>query len=366
MSSEWHEVTLGEVCAFAAGSAFLKSQQGSLTGEFPFVKVSDLSLPGNERFLVGSNNWVSSDQVAQMKVKLVPPNSTVFAKIGEGLKSERLRLTSRPTAIDNNLMAAIPDLGRVAPDFLRYLLETIGLSSWAHGSALPYLRQSDLQGISVSIPPLAEQRRIAGVLGVMDDLIEINQRIIRSMEQLAAYLFAAAENRGVPTRLGDIASVVSGKFLAKADRGTGSVPVFGSNGQISTAPRALEAEPVVVIGRVGACGKVALTTGPAWISDNALVVKSKVGHSPLFLYHLVRSIDFLPLIQGTTQPMIRGGDVANQVIFVPPLQMVPGFVEEQHVAARMLQHEIDDLTRTRDELLPLLLSGRVSVREVAA
>ena len=97
-----------------------------------------MTLPANNKRIVEANNWVSIEAAERMRLKPVPAGAIAFAKIGEGLKAERLRQITRPTAMDNNMMAAVPKPGKVDERFLLYLIESVNIASWAQGSALPY------------------------------------------------------------------------------------------------------------------------------------------------------------------------------------------------------------------------------------
>ena len=108
MKYRWQESTLGEICTFLTGKAFPKNEQGLKEGAYPFIKVSDMNLPKNYKKIHTAQNWISKETALRLKIKLAPKGACVFAKIGEAIKSERIRELTRDTAIDNNLMAAIP------------------------------------------------------------------------------------------------------------------------------------------------------------------------------------------------------------------------------------------------------------------
>lgn len=154
------------------GSAFPKDFQGHSSGELPFIKVSDFDLPDNLYRISRANNWVSAESARDMKAKPHPSGATVFAKIGIALLSNRRRLLVRETLIDNNMMSAAPS-DSTDKRFLFYLLRTLDFGLLASGSALPYLRASDLQAIAVVVPPPDEQRAIASVLGSVDEKIHL-------------------------------------------------------------------------------------------------------------------------------------------------------------------------------------------------
>ncbi|MDQ3314477.1 MAG: restriction endonuclease subunit S, partial [Verrucomicrobiota bacterium] len=75
--------------------------------------------------------------------------------------------------------------------FLYYVLhfDNARLSDYAAGTTQKNLLLKDLRAFSVSIPPLAEQKAIAAVLGALDDKIELNRRMNATLEAMARALF---------------------------------------------------------------------------------------------------------------------------------------------------------------------------------
>ena len=189
MSFEWRDTQLGELCDFAAGSAFKQDAQGKSHGDYPFVKVSDMNLHGNEIVLNTANNFISEDVRRELKAKVHPKGATVFAKIGVALTTNRRRLLNRPTIIDNNMMAAIPKSDVVTERFLYYLLTTIDFNPIAAGTALPYLNVSDLRQIATTVPSVDLQIGIAEVLTALDDRITLLRETNATLEAIAQALF---------------------------------------------------------------------------------------------------------------------------------------------------------------------------------
>ncbi len=118
----WEVKPLGVLCTLRAGSAFPRVSQGRRTGKYPFAKVSDMNLPGNVICILSAANWVVDDDLGQLKARPFPLDTTVFAKIGEALKQNRLRLLVRPTLVDNNMMGAIPNANVFEPLIFHYAL----------------------------------------------------------------------------------------------------------------------------------------------------------------------------------------------------------------------------------------------------
>ncbi len=191
MAGEWVTTTLGNICTFVSGSVFPQSEQGKTHGKYPFIKVSDMNLSGNERFITRANNWIGEKTQARLRANVHPKGTTVFAKIGVALTYNRRRILSQPTIIDNNMMAAIAESGRVHSLFFYYLLRTIDFNEIVVGTALPYLNIGDLKRIAVTLPSPKQQQAIACILGTLDDKIELNRRMNETLEGMARVLFKA-------------------------------------------------------------------------------------------------------------------------------------------------------------------------------
>jgi len=189
MVSDWTAINLGKLCTFLAGNAFPKMHQGDIDGDYPFIKVSDMNISGNEKFINTANNWISESTRASIGAKLHPKGSIAFAKIGIALTYNRRRILTQPTILDNNMMSAIPETDNIHPIYFYYLLTTINFNDVVCGTSLPYLRANDLKKIQLQLPPLPEQCAIAQILGSLDDKIELNRRMNQTLEAMAHAIF---------------------------------------------------------------------------------------------------------------------------------------------------------------------------------
>lgn len=190
----WTHGVLGDVCSFTAGSAFKPEHQGSTEGDYPFIKVSDMNLAGNEVFIQSANNYVSKAQQSEMKAKLHSLGATVFAKIGVALISNRRRLLTTPTIIDNNLMSASPVEGKSGVYFLYSMLSAIDFNTLVSGTALPYLNVSDLKKIPIVRPPhdvgCAFERKASSIFSMMQALAEQSSTLADTRDNLLPKLLS--------------------------------------------------------------------------------------------------------------------------------------------------------------------------------
>jgi len=143
---------LGDFCKLRGGNAFKTKFQGQGSGDYPFIKVRDMNSAGNSISITEADNWVSEVEAKEMKAKPFNPGTIFFAKIGEALKQNRVRIAVTDTIIDNNMMGAIPDKDVVSPAFLYFLLSDYDIASHASGAAIPFLSAGVLNKLKFPLP----------------------------------------------------------------------------------------------------------------------------------------------------------------------------------------------------------------------
>jgi type I restriction enzyme, S subunit len=83
--------------------------------------------------------------------------------------------------------------GRIDAEFLSFALSSELSFQWlrqhAVGAVMPNLNESVIRDLPLIIPPLPEQKAIAGILGALDDKIELNRRMNETLESMARALF---------------------------------------------------------------------------------------------------------------------------------------------------------------------------------
>lgn len=171
------------------------------------------------------------------------------------------------------------------PELLPFIMQTESFHEHSikqsKGSVNPYINFSDLAWYKFALPPLEEQRRIAGALGALDEWYQSVRALVRSTYDVkTSFCRHVLTSRGELKRIAirDVAKFTSGgqirvSELPQQPTSDASVPVYGGNGRAGYTSMPLPGclEPTVVVGRVGQyCGAALLTDGPAWITDNAL------------------------------------------------------------------------------------------------
>lgn len=147
---------------------FPLEMQGQTEGVYPVYKVGDVSrgvlLDGG--ILRRSTNYVDAEAAAVLKGHIFPKGSILFAKIGEALRLNRRAIIFREGLADNNVMGFKAAQG-IDDGFLYHFLRTQDLASLSRSTTIPSIRKSDVEDITISLPPLAEQKRIAQKLDAL-------------------------------------------------------------------------------------------------------------------------------------------------------------------------------------------------------
>ena len=263
------------------------------------------------------------------------------------------------------------------PRWVYALLDGIDFSGYNSGSAQPSLNRNFLKLIPVALPPVEEQRRIASVLGALDDLIETNRKLTANLaaSQLAA--FTSAWNGQTRVRLDSVARITMGQSPpgeSYNQDGEGTVFYqgvrdfgwrFPSRRVWTTQPtRVAQAGDVLVAVRAPV-GELNLATELAALGRGVGGLRANGRQGTLF-QALQADPNLWDIHQGTGTVFAAINKAEISALLIP-------WVADDRVEATLscidhaiagLHDEVADLTRTRDELLPLLMSGRVRVQDI--
>lgn len=324
---KWHHVEMGKVADVVSGYGFPREYQGLTDEEFPFFKVGDMNLPGNEKCMTTIANTISGATLKKLKAKAFPQGTIIFPKIGAAIATNKKRVLTQSSVVDNNVMGLIPK-SQINPWYLYYWMLQFDLRSVSNIGPVPSMRKTEVQRVLIPLPPLSEQRRIVEVLDQADALrkkrAEADAKAARILPALFYKMFGdpATNPKGlVKKKLGDLIRVRSGNFLpAKNMNPAGHYPVYGGNGINGYHSEFMFEEPVIVLGRVGIyCGVVHYSEPNCWVTDNALYVaeQSKDLH-PRYLAEALRVANLNQYAGRAGQPLISGNRIYPIEILVPP------------------------------------------------
>jgi len=281
------------------------------------------------------------------------------------------------------------------PLFTYYFLQKFNWHKFNDKSAVPGVNRNDLHAELVQTPPLEEQKAIAAVLSCLDAKIENLRKQNETLERIAQTLFKqwfidfefpnedgkpykSSGGAMIPSELGEIPedwrvgtfgeafTLNYGKSLTADKRITGNYPVVGSSGIVDYHNDFLVKSPSIVIGRKGTIGKVIWLDYHFYPIDTTFYVTDNLGVNRLYFYYfLLRRQNFSRLTSDSAVPGLNR-DMAYSVEFVLPyLQLINSFNKKIAVffqKEKINLEEIQTLIKTRDTLLPKLMSGQLRVR----
>ena len=175
---DWEVRSLSRLGTFRGGNGFSIIFQGSLSGDYPFFKVSDMNNDGNELYMRNANHWISEEVRKKLSANKFPAGSIVFAKVGAAIFLERKRLLIQESCLDNNMMAFTLYDSRSNERYFHYMFLRINLGKLVSTTALPSLSAREIGDLRIPLPPITEQTAIATVLSDTDALIESLEQLI--------------------------------------------------------------------------------------------------------------------------------------------------------------------------------------------
>jgi len=126
-----------------------------------------------------------------------PPGTIIFPKIGGAIATNKRRILSKRTAIDNNCLGIIP-ANDILPEWVYLQLSSIDLSKYQAGTSVPALSQGTLGEISISIPDSQEQvnviSKVTELMLICDELEEGGISLDASHERLVEEFLSALTN----------------------------------------------------------------------------------------------------------------------------------------------------------------------------
>lgn len=289
---------------------------------------------------------------------------------GPGVVTGRYGSIGRVFYIDRsywplNTTLWVKDFKGSDPRFIYYWLQLVDFESVSAKSAVPGINRNDLHEFEAFVPHLDEQRRIASVLGALDDKIARNSAVVQTLHQLEGVAFRATVTGSRDSaRVGDVLELRYGKALPESERRGGGVTVYGSNGPIGSHDEALANGPGIVIGRKGNVGSVHWSHDDFFVIDTAFyVAPAPDAPSLLFLFHALREIDWESLNSDSAVPGLNRNAAYDALLRLPidGTSSFDAMAQPARALAEQFQREANLLAQVRDVLLPKLVSGAIRV-----
>jgi type I restriction enzyme S subunit len=429
MAGEWPTLTLRE-----AGVTLIdcdhRTPPPSDVG-YPYVAIPQLQ---NGRINTAEARRITHEQFAEWTKKAKPTANDVVLSRRCNPGETAFVQSGLEFALGQNLVLLRADGQRVYPPFLRWLVR--GPEWWEQigkfinvGAVFDSLRCADVPKFELRIPPAAQQRAIAHILGALDAKIELNRRMNETLEAMARALFqswfvdfdpvrAKAEGRdpGLPQPLADLfpdsfedseVGEIPDGWKRQSFAGTvqvlgggtpkttvphywsGSTPWFSvvdapgnadvwviatekhitPSGLANSATQILP-EGTTILSARGTVGRTALVGVPMAMNQSCYGLRGRVESHGFFTYFMARQLVAVlkQHSHGSVFDTITRGTLAGVSVVNPPTGLIAQFERVVGPALDLIRNNLREsvtLSSLSDTLLPDLISGALRLPHLA-
>ena len=421
MAGDWETLPLGAVAAVRSGYAF-KSSDWTESG-VPVVKIANVK---GGRLEMAGCSFVDEEVASAAGDFRLSVGDILIAMTGYVGDVARVLKTDLPCVLNQRVgKFTVLNRQRLDADYLFQFLASADtrqtIAGLGYGSAQPNVSPSLIHKVEIPLPPLPEQKRIAHILGTLDDKIELNRRMNATLEAMSRAIFKSwfvdfdpvrqkaagkqpvgmdpetaalfpdsfedSELGEVPTgwevmALDQIADYRNGLALQKFPAGDGpTLPVIkiaqlrkGSTTDAARCNDTVPADYVIDDGDVlfswsGSLEVKIWCGGKGALNQHLFKVTSQV--FPKWFYYLwtlhhLTDFRLIAADKATTMGHIQRKHLTAAKVVVPPAGCVDGMtctMEPLLQQVIRVSKESHTLAALRDTLLPKLLSGEIRVPE---
>ena len=410
----WKEITIGDVFRTSSGATPLSTEVSYYAnGTIPWINSGELDNP----YIYDTTNFISQKGFENSSTEIYPIDTVLVAMYGATAgKASILKME----ACTNQAVCAILPNKEYSSIFLKYSIDTlydhlVGLSS---GSARDNLSQTELKKLKLIMPVTKrEQDNIVSILSLIDRKIELNRLINQNLEAMAKQLydywfvqFDFPDENGRPYKASggkmvwndklkreipegwntafvkDIAATYSGgtpKSTNAEYYDNGKIPWINSgelnssiitkttnyiteSGLNNSSAKLYPCNSILVAMYGATAGKVSLLTFEACSNQAVCGVMPIIDEMLFYVYLYISSLynHFITLSTGSARDNISQDTIKNILLPLPTNKIAKEFNKRIRCLYQMMINncqEMDILTKQRDELLPLLMNGQVSV-----
>lgn len=392
---EWKTYRLGDICTLVAGFAF-KSKD---FGDYPdkVIKIADIQPPIVD---MSSLTGIDISQYNCQKLEKYKTQKGDYVLAMTGATIGKLgRIVSKKNAYINQRVLLFKPIDKyIDKNYLYYYLCQNTFFSHIRNhidseTAQPNISANSIGEFTLTLPPLDEQRRIAGILGSLDDKIELNRRINANLEAQAQALFRSwfvdfepfRDGPFVDSELGkipqgwkignllDIAELFDYKRKPLSSREREKMqkiyPYYGATSIMDFVDNYIFDGIYLLMGEDGSVANahgypyLQYVFGKFWPNNHAHVMQGKNGYTTEMLHCLLLKKNITSIVTGAVQPKISQANMKKILVPLAPDKICSAFadlISPIYSTRRNSEKEISNLSALRDTLLPKLMAGEIS------
>lgn len=356
-------------------------------GEKYFLNIASLD---NGRLDLSQSDFVDDDDFKKWTRRVQPQEGDLLFSYETRLGEAALMPSGVAACLGRRMALIRPDRAVVDPRYLLYhwlspeFKDLIRVNS-VHGATVSRIPLNRLGSWTVHLPHLSTQRAIADVLGAFDDKIAVNRAVAERSRALSVAVVSRIAGRCSVAELAESAKKSVNPASLDAPEVTHfSLPAFDVGFAARTIPADIQSaknkitQPCVLISklnpRIPRIWPVDVLPEGMSVASTEFVALEPRGASVATLWAALVQPDFCEdlasRVSGTTgsHQRVRPETILSASIRdVRTMSQVDReLVDSLCRRANNIADENQILARARDELLPLLMSGKITVKQAAA
>ncbi len=373
--SEWKEYRLGDVIEIIGGGTPKTTVSEYWGGNIPWLSVVDFNT--ENKYVYTTEKSITQKGLSKSSTKLLEAGDVIISARGT---VGALAILKTQMAFNQSCYGIKHVTNTTHHDFLYYLIKD-GIDNFqqiAYGGVFDTITKETFNQIDILLPPLPEQRAIAGVLSSLDDKIDLLHRQNKTLERIAGALwrkmFVDDSTNSLIFDLGEIIEIHDSKRIPLSSMQREKMkegvlyPYYGAATIMDYINQYIFDGEYLLLGEDGTVETdegypvLQLATGKFWVNNHTHVLRAKKPFSNFLLYIILKNTPISHIVTGAVQPKINQENLkaleisSIKDIIVDELSIVAENFWNK-IQANNLQIHI--LFSLRDTLLPRLMSGEV-------
>jgi type I restriction enzyme S subunit len=322
----WEKKKINEISTITSGGTPNRSNFNYWNGEIPWITTSLIDFKTIET----ANEYITKKGLENSSAKLFPKGTILMAMYGQGKTRGKVGILGIEAAT-NQACAAISLNRKQSVIFIFYSLANLyeKIRNIANDGGQKNLSAGIIKSISINVPHLSEQTKIASFLTSVDKRITLLQKKKTQLEQYKKgamqqlfsqqIRFRDKDGKDFPDweekTLGEVLTIGSGKDYKHLN--TGLYPVYGTGGQMTFVDDYLYDGESVGIGRKGTIDKPVYLKGRFWTVDTLFYTHTFINVLPYFIYLIFQQIVWYKYNEASGVPSLSKSTLEKIKVRIP-------------------------------------------------
>jgi len=382
----WRKSNFGELAFVKSGFAFKSTDFVEKSNNTcPIVRMSDLK---NGQLALDSAAHIPKEVTRGLERFLLSEGDFVFGMTGSLENNAFVFVEHLPCYLNQRVGKLVAKNGDY--EFTCHLFRSKYFSrkidKLAAGAAQKNISSSDIESLTVLVPPFPEQKKIARILSTWDKAIETIEKLIENSQQQKKALmqqlltgkkrlsgFSGEWNR---VQLNDCAESLDNlRIPLNSDARSkmkGNIPYYGANGILDYVNEYIFDETIVLLAEDGGNFKefaskpiANIVYGKSWVNNHAHVLRAKDNTTNEWIYYLLVHKNIMGFVGGGTRAKLNKANMLKIPMLLPSLEEQNEIVKILSVIDReinLLESDYYCLNMIKQALMQQLLTGKRRVK----